>query len=69
MFFCLFFVLFLVYHFLWMGSGEEGAGLFSFVTDDRMRKKNTKMHQESFRLDITKKLFSVKIILTLEQAF
>jgi len=42
-----------LYCFLRRGSGEGGAELFSLVSGDRMCGNCSKLHQKSFRLDIT----------------
>ena len=40
------------------GYGEAGVGLFSQVTSDRMRGDDLRLHQERFRLDIGKNVFT-----------
>lgn len=43
-------------------SGDRGTGLFSLVMDDRIKRNARKLCQRSFRLDMRKHLFTVKVI-------
>lgn len=43
-----------LYSFLRSESTEAGAGLFSLVTDDRIRRNSTMLHQGRFRLVMRK---------------
>lgn len=51
----------LVYNFLARGTGEEGD-LFSVNTNDRTHRNGVKLRQEEFRLDITKRFFTERVV-------
>jgi len=51
-----------LYGFLRRGSGEGAAELFSLVSSDRTHSNGSKLHQERFRLDITKHVFTKKVV-------
>lgn len=43
------------------GDRERGTGLFLLVTNDKIWRNVTKLHQRMFRLDIRKSLFTTSI--------
>jgi len=51
-----------LYSFLRRGSGEGGADLFSLGSSDRTRGNGSKLHKETFRLDIGKYFFTKRLV-------
>jgi len=60
---CNFLIALLLQCYLWEHSySKSGAGLFSLLTEDRMRGNGLKLHQGKFRLDIRKNFFTERVV-------
>lgn len=51
-----------LHNFLRRGSGDGDATPCSLITDDRKCKNSTKLGQGRFRLDVSKKLFAMRVV-------